>query len=982
MAFVIWACALLAGPRVAWAAPPEHAAGTEVTVSSVSVDLTVWRGGDTNSAGKKIPRRRGFVEGRVTYELDAPARRGETLRLLDFAESLTEEPKDLDEIALATYVAGPMDRARTEIVDASAPGLADVEVRVRRVGVRRDVVVDVPAGARAIVLTYTVEVPHRYWPLGCVWRHCSLSGAVAPLPSEPARGGVWLPAGGRSVKAVPWTVDARFGAVPSWEPGTEPTPDEAKALAKTELVVTREASDPRAPIAYPSLFWGPRWQYTDAWHRGVHIRVLHLQRRPAETYPDEVVLAPLRDVAGHAIAIAKGTIDLAISLGIEPPPDTQMVFVHGPLRASVAEVHPTAVMISDQYLELLATKRLAKFHDIVVARAAAEYLAHGHFSGRHDGSTDVWLPSAVGVALAQLWQRQSELRDEYAADLLAAFTFVPAIDRFLYTGQAAFSSAYFRGSEDEMPVRYHPLYFANELPTGRRIHEKLVDLLGERKLAEFYVSAVANPDSDPIALAERVWGRKLGWFFDQWLGPYPEVDYAIEDVRSSRLEDGRWRHEIAITRDADRPLVEPVQVYAVEKGGQDHYLVWNGEAAPGEPLTEQPAWHRHTFVVETERDLDVVRLDPRRRLVQTSRTPVGKYNRGDNNDPLFNDRDPAKARFLYTGFGLEVAASEFITATTPAARINAINALIAFEGSAQRDTRRTYNLLLSTTRETVVGGTLATSFWFGPMRNRQRRQLRLRTAVSASWLNRSGLDGNGGLRLNQSVLVQHTTYKFTLWPERGHSVFASLNGGQTVRIGGSSDHRYTLSASAGWSQVWPLVHHHTLASRLEASMVVPIASDPEFRGILRGGGVAGLAGFSGNELFGLAMALGALEYRHVFLEDLRLPLLNLAWLRSIGGVLFGGVASLSACDSYAGWFGRQSWYGQVGYGLTGRLQILGVTPQFIRVDVAAPIGRRTGRTCLGETFPGYLAEAQGRPPEDAARLLPPVNVNISFNQPF
>jgi len=970
-----------AARRPASALGPVH----EAKVSGVDVELTVWRGGDRAPSiegreSKRIPRRRAQVEGRARYLLSPDGGESRELVLLDFADFMHEEPDGLDEIALSTYVAGASERARTTVRAASVDGRP---VSVLRRGSRRDLVVALPPGAREVTLEYVVEVPHRYWPLGCVWRHCSLSGAIAPLPSEPARGGVWLPPGGRSVSPVPWTVSsARFGAVPEWEPGTSPTPEQARDLDDQELVVTREASDPRAAIAYPSVFWGPRWHRSEAWHRGVHIQVLHLERRPLDQYPDEHLLAPIRDVSGHVIAIARETIDLAASLGIEPIPDAQMTIVQGPVRTSVAELHPTVITVSDQYLEMLAVRRLSKFHDIVVARTLGEFLAHGHFSGQQDGSVGIWLPSALGVAMAQLWQHNRELRDEYAADLLAALTFVPAIDRFLYTGQAAFSSAYFRGSEDKMPVRYHPLYFANDLPTGRRIHEKMVDLMGEQTTAQFYVDAVASPQSDPVMVAEQAWGRRLDWFFDQWLGVYPEVDYAIEALHSTLLPTGHWRHEIVVTREADRPLLEAIQVYVVEKGGQDHYLVWNGEAETGPALIDQPTWHRHRFVLETDREIDVIRLDPRRRLVQQSRSPVGRHNRGDNNDPLFNDRRPAKSRFLYTGIGFQVAASELVNATTPQARLNAMSALIAFEGSSQRDLRRTYNLSLSTTRETIVGGSVAANFWLGRKRSRQRRRLRLRTSATAAWLNRQGLDANGGLRLGQAFRLVHSTKRFGLWPERGHNLYAGISAGQTLRLDGANDHRYTMGVGAGWSQVWPLAHHHVLATRLDLGLVVPLGSDPEFRSLLRGGGIDGLAGFSGSELFGLAMLLTGVEYRHVLLDDLRLPLLNLAWLRTIGGVLFGGVSSLSNCENYGGLFGARSWYGQIGYGLTARLQILGVTPQFFRVDVAAPLGRKTGRRCLGETFPDYLAEAQGRPGADAARLLPPVNVNISFNQPF
>src|SRR5690606_28161467 len=113
-----------------------------------------------------------------------------------------------------------------------------------------------------------------------------------------------------------------------------------------------------------------------------------------------------------------------------------------------------------------------------------------------------------------------------------------------------------------------------------------------------------------------------------------------------------------------------------------------------------------------------------------------------------------------------------------------------------------------------------------------------------------------------------------------------------------------------------------------------------------------------------------------------IPLLNLIFVRTISGALFGGVSTLSSCDGYDGWFEREHWYGQVGYGLATRVQWFGVLPQLLRVDIAVPLGRRSGQTCLGETFPDYLGEVQGIDPGQVERLLPPFNINVTFNQPF
>lgn len=961
----------------------------EARVERVSLDATIWRGGEQPPGRKRIPRRRAEFEGRARYRLASASAAGQQLVLLDFAEILRETPRDLDEIAMATYVSGAAEYSRTDVL-----AITDAEGRPlewSRRGSRRDLVIDLPAGLDELVIEYRVMVPHRYWPLGCVWRRCSLDGAAAPLPSEPARGGLWLPPGGRVPSPVAWTIGTlRFGSVPDWQPGREPTPEQAKALSNDELIVSAVALEPDTPIAYPSIYWGPRWERSEAWIQGVHVRVLHIDPRPADQFPDEVLLHPIPDVAGHALTIAREAIELAAAVGVAVPPDAALTIVQGPLRSDIAQFHPASVSVSDQYLELLRTRRFAKFHDVVLARTVFDMIGYGHFAGHHDASSDLWLSGSLGVALTQLWQRQRELRDEYASDLLASFTFVPAIDRFLYTGQAAFSSAYFRGSEDEMPVRVHPLFFANALPTGRRIHEKLSDLMPEHELGRFYTHMIANPDSDPVATLERVWGHELDWFFEQWLGPYPAVDWAVESVESTPRASGGYATRITIVRDADRPMVEPVQVYVVERGGAEHFLVWNGEAAPGRPLLDQPRVARHTFEIETTRPVKVVRVDPRNRIVQTPRIPTSRFNRGDNNDPLFNDRTPKKARFVYSGFGFAVAASEFRSALRVkdyGAAFNALTLLAIFETSLRRDLRQTFNFTAFSDRETWAGGSAALNLWFGEKRNRQRRRTRLRIAGAGSWLNESGLDPRGGVRLTESVGLFHDTRKYGLAPERGFIVGGSVTASQVIRVDpGQEDHRYSLDFDVGWAQSFPLAHHHVLATRLDASIVVPLASEPEFRSLNRAGGAGGLAGFTGNELFARGMLIAALEYRHTIFDDLRIPLANLLWLRSIGGVAFGGVASLSSCDSLNGWLGRDSWYGYYGYGLTANMQIFGVTPQFFRVDVSAPIGRRPGE-CLGELLPNYIvrraSERRGEDYDPDAKVrLPPVNINISFNQPF
>ncbi len=968
----------LANPRAlapdaprAVAAPPMPLHGVpgpmlrgELAVAAVDVGLTIHRAGERLPDGTRVDGNGAHVAGVATYTLDRPAAPGERLTLLDFAGSMREEPRHLDEVTLGSYVDGPFDAGGMTIA-----GVWGTDT-VQRVGARRDLVISLPVGATSFTLRYSIDVPHRYWPFGCVRRRCSLSGALAPLPSTPAKGGVYLPAGGRVVAPARWHLRAAFATPADIPPGTAP---HRRARVPDQLIVAGGRGE---VTAYPSVFFGRRWHETTELRRGVRVQVYTPQPRPSGQVPDETALQLRPDVAGNVLGTFAELVELMGVLGRPPPIDTDLVVVQGPLRAQIAEAHPGAVIVSDQAFALFPLERFRRFHEDAIARGIAQALVHDTMRGSHDPSTDLWLGGAVAYAMVQLWRATHRSRDEFAHDILSRFTFVPAVDRFLYTQQASFSSAYFRGVEDEMPVRNHPLWFAHQLPTGRRIHEELADILGGAGLDGFYRRLLAAPSRDPVRLAESVWGRQLDWFFAQWLGPYPEVDYAIVDVDSRRGDaaEGGWDHRITIAKDSAVPLVEPVQVLVTERGGERHHLTWNGELGNTGSLADEPTAGRKIFTLHTRAKIASVRLDPRSRTLQTARAPR------DNVDPLFNDRTPKSFRFLYTGVGLSIAASEFVSAATATARFNAIAGFALFESSLRRDLRRTGHVQIARDRETDIALGAGTNLWFGRKVNRQRRRARVRLFETIALLNGRSLDPRGGLRLVESIAVADDTRAFGWWPERGRSLAISISARHTLRTEGRRDHRHDLEIDAGWVQLWRLAKDHVIATSVYAELIRPLVGSSEFRALSRVGGISGLSGYSADEAFGMAVASLQAEYRHVFVNDLRPNFAHVAWLRSIGGIAFAGASTASPCDRLAGWFGARSWYGTVGYALTGYLSILGVTPQLIRVEVAAPLVRYRNEQCLGQRFPDYLGRVQGL--TGVAPLLPPVSFNVTFQQSF
>jgi hypothetical protein len=271
--------------------------------------------------------------------------------------------------------------------------------------------------------------------------------------------------------------------------------------------------------------------------------------------------------------------------------------------------------------------------------------------------------------------------------------------------------------------------------------------------------------------------------------------------------------------------------------------------------------------------------------------------------------------------------------------------------------------------------------WFGRKVNQQRRRARVRAFATGSWLNDRSLDPRGGVRLSESIALIDDTRSFGWWPERGRWLSATFGPRQIVRVdGGPADTVHDLTASLSWIHLWRLAHDHVLATSLVGDMIIPLRGSEEFRSLTRAGGIGGLSGYSADEIFSKGTMLLQAEYRHVYVNDLRLNVLHLGYLRSIAGTVMTGVATVSSCDNYSGWFGPDSWYAHVGYALNAHFFVFGVTPQLFRVEASVPLVRRRNVQCLGRTMPDYLAEVQGLPSAD--RILPPFNINVTFQQTF
>jgi hypothetical protein len=112
-----------------------------------------------------------------------------------------------------------------------------------------------------------------------------------------------------------------------------------------------------------------------------------------------------------------------------------------------------------------------------------------------------------------------------------------------------------------------------------------------------------------------------------------------------------------------------------------------------------------------------------------------------------------------------------------------------------------------------------------------------------------------------------------------------------------------------------------------------------------------LRGFESDETLGRVRAFAAVEYRHMWAQNMGLNILDLAMLEGIKGVLFAGAGTVSEKDGYDGLFETDRMFAEVGYGIALLVNYLGAYPNVVEVDLAVPVyplpSARKGRQPVG-----------------------------------
>ncbi|MBI3178469.1 MAG: hypothetical protein HYZ27_02335 [Deltaproteobacteria bacterium] len=613
--------------------------------------------------------------------------------------------------------------------------------------------------------------------------------------------------------------------------------------------------------------------------------------RPAPSPPPhglKDLSAPLAatDLAEVEVTLAQGRA-WAVNAGLTPAP---LIAVIAPLRENLVERFDGGLAISDRVFALFPWERLRKFHRMSLWREqlvlAALPLARAREPARAELIADL-----VASALSEQLGAERYGRREYAPDILDPIAVIPEIDALIYAPQVAFATRYYAALDESPRQRRRLDNFADTLPRGKLLYDKLADELGQAD-AQALVAAYRN-DTRPFSAVAAAVGVDSNAMWRPFLGPSPLVDYALGDVR---LDAGGAHVEVRASGADATALTEPITVEVIDGDERAHRAKRMGPGAltfPG---------------VST---LDSVEIDPDQRLIEIYHQPGVA--------PRFNNRDPKRWRFLLNNIASLIAAT-------------GKEISVAADFSLRRVHDLTYRLdFLALYGPTSIGGATTLSYGFG--REVTPLVLAQRVGLTGGYerLRSESLGGVPG-----DLAVGGLFYRYD---DRLSPYFSFEGQGLSLRLSAGmgsaqSGERYRfLVAGASAFKLWPLGFHHALLARARGDWLEGDA--PLQEQLVLGDRYRGGRGFERDEVSGRRRLVLSGEYRHTWEADARTNLAGLVTWTRLEGALFADSVYLPV--ERAGC--RETWFYDVGYGLRFIGDVAGVSPAEIAVDVGVPLNR-------------------------------------------
>jgi hypothetical protein len=564
-------------------------------------------------------------------------------------------------------------------------------------------------------------------------------------------------------------------------------------------------------------------------------------------------------------------------------PTRPLIAVFVPLREQLVERFSGGLAISNRAFSLFPWKKFTLFHSMALWRHqfAARILpwAYTHETPYH---ADL-VADTLACALREKHVEKTSDKRESAHALLNRIAVIPEIDALMFAPQTAFADTYHNTAYTPPTQRWRLDNFHHSLPEGVLLYQKIRDAQGVEKTWQQTHQYLTTPQRfEPLA----------SHAYDAWLGPYPKVDYSVQQPTPSQVLVA------AQGEDASR-IHEPIQV-AIQDAHKHKHLY--------------TTYAHETLTPEVPLPLRSIEIDPALRLHETSTHPY--------EHPSFNNRTPKRWRLLLTNLSSLLG----ITAKQIAFNADVILRQIY-------DTRWFYSSKLAYTPRNI-------SVYAGVHRGFGKTITPLARAHYASltwgydYLRSNAVLGASGQQVSLNMAYTYDTrlravssFRGEGFSARAHLAHAWKNTSETYTYG-------TLGASA--LKLWPLGTQQALLARVGVDGVAGHA--PSQYGVRLGGRYRGLRGYEEDEAWGTMRVTASLEWRHTLASLHNHSFWGLFTLTDLEGALFADAAYFKSnvCTG-------ENFY-DVGYGLRWIGEVFNISPMVLAVDVGVPFSRCTAHT--------------------------------------
>ena len=466
-----------------------------------------------------------------------------------------------------------------------------------------------PGATRHLTFRFTTSVPYRFGSFGEFDHQLTLVGGWYPYLAPLDADGEWT----LDVSPPLADFDVTLSAVP-----------------ELEMVLNGHHAPAGSPLAhaavpavhYLSLIAAPHLLRAETTAGDTHIVLL--QRPPRwttrispEPSPTEIVLETLRDVLTQRPAAV-------------PPPPPELLVVEAPLRLDLTAAGEGDVIVSDRLLKVAAVLR--PFHELQLAEAVYAELLRPSLSAREPPADYYWVSEGLSFMLADRFMNAINPQRRSVYDWIELFNVFAVVDRFETTPKIPFVGAFFPRAKEADPLHAQIMTFNESAPPGRVVLAKLREEIGAAAFDTLLDTCVQASVPFRQCAIENAGEPDIGARLAEWTGPYPTIDYRVEDTEFNRRDHDQFRTTATVRRVSSRPFAEPVTVRFHTLAGADVDLHWKSGGDVAIMSTTTPS-----------RVYQVV-IDPDRKLIDDDRS---------------NNAWPPRLQVVFDSADVEVSSTEF-----------------------------------------------------------------------------------------------------------------------------------------------------------------------------------------------------------------------------------------------------------------------------------------------------------------------------------